>query len=135
MSATPYQHLYGHHHLTNMPRLADRTKDTTTSTGTGAITISGTAPTGYQTFANAYGSGSTLVPYCIVGGAEWEVGYGTFNGTTGLTRESVHSSSNSNALVNFSAGTKDVFVTAATEILDNANIGYQVAQIRGLAMP
>lgn len=118
-----------------MPRLADRVKDTTTSTGTTAITISGTAPTGYQTFATAYGSGSTLVPYCIVGGSEWEVGYGTFNGTTNLTREIIHSSSNSNSLVNFSAGTKDVFVTGATELLDNANIGYQVAQIRGFALP
>lgn len=118
-----------------MPRLADRVKDTTTSTGTTAITISGTAPTGYQTFATAYGSGSTLVPYCIVGGSEWEVGYGTFNGTTGLTRESVHSSSNSNALVNFSAGSKDVFITAPTEILDNANIGLQSAQMRGWALP
>lgn len=118
-----------------MPRLADRTKDTTTSTGTGAITLSNTAPTGYQTFATAYGSSSTLVPYCIAGGAEWEVGYGTFNGTTGLTRESVHSSSNSNTFVTFSAGTKDVFVTAATEILDNANLGLQSAQTRGFALP
>lgn len=118
-----------------MPVIADRVKDTTTSTGTGAITLSGTAPTGYQTFATAFGSGSVSVGYCIAGGTEWEVGKGTFNGTTGLTRDTVRSSSNSNALVSFSAGTKDVFVTAPAELIDNANIGLQLAQISGWALP
>lgn len=118
-----------------MPYLADRVKDTTTSTGTTAITLSGTAPTGYQAFATAFGSASLVVPYCIVGTSEWEVGKGTFNGTTGLTRDTVRSSSNSGALVNFSAGTKDVFVTANAELLDNANIGLQSAQVRGWAIP
>ena len=118
-----------------MPYLADRVKDTTTSTGTTAITLSGTAPTGYQAFATAVGSASLVVPYCIVGTSEWEVGKGTFNGTTGLTRYTVRASSNSNALVNFSAGTKDVFVTANAELLDNANIGLQSTQIRGWSLP
>lgn len=91
---------------------ADRVKDTTTTTGTGTITLSDTAPTGYRTFAAAYSSTSTnRIPYAIVGTSEWEVGYGTFNGTTSLTRDRVLASSNSNAAVNFSAGTKDVFVT------------------------
>lgn len=108
-----------------MPAYADRTKDTTTSTGTGAITLANSAPTGFQTFATAFGSASTWVGYCIVGGAEWEVGKGTFNGTTGLTREVVRSSSNSNALVNFSAGTKDVFCAPAAETIDNANVSNQ----------
>jgi hypothetical protein len=118
-----------------MPYLADRVKDTTTTTGTGAVTLSGTAPSGYQTFAAAFGSGSRVVGYCIAAGAEWEVGKGTFNGTTGLTRDTVRSSSNANALVSFGAGTKDVFCTASAELLDNANIGMQVATQRGLAMP
>jgi hypothetical protein len=113
-----------------MPYLADRVKDTTTTTGTGAITLGNSAPSGYQTFATAFGSSSTWVSYCISGGAEWEVGKGTFNGTTGLTREIVRSSSNSNALVNFSAGSKDVFCTASAELLDNANIGLQIARAR-----
>jgi hypothetical protein len=118
-----------------MPYIADRVKDTTTTTGTGAITLASSAPTGYQTFASAFGSGSRVVNYCIQGTSEWEVGKGTFNGTTGLTRDSVRSSSNSNALVNFSAGTKDVFCTASAELIDNANIGMQYAQMRGLSMP
>lgn len=110
-----------------MPYFADRVKDTTTTTGTGAITLAGTAPTGYQTFQAAFGSGNRTVQYCIEGGAEWEVGDGTFNGTTGLTRDRVRTSSNSNAFVNFSAGTKNVFCTAASETIDNSTVGHQLA--------
>lgn len=118
-----------------MPYFADRVQDVTTTTGTGSITLAGTPPTGYRTFASAFGATSTTVQYCIVGGSQWEVGKGVFNGTTGLTRDMVRSSSNGGALVNFSAGSKDVFCTASSEIIDNANIGLQVAQMRGQAMP
>ena len=118
-----------------MPYFADRTKETTTSTGTGAITLSGVAPTGFQTFAVGLGSGSRRVAYCIVGGAEWEVGKGVFNGTTGLTREIIRSSSNADALVNFSAGTKEVFVTSTAEHLEKANAGFSYAMARGFITP
>lgn len=101
-----------------MAYFADRVKDTTTSTGTGSITLAGSAPTGYQTFATAFGSGNTVVTYVIELNSEWEVGQGIFNGTTGLTRETVLSSSNSGALVNFSAGTKNVFVTFPAAYID-----------------
>jgi hypothetical protein len=91
--------------------LADRVKETTTTTGTGTITLAG-ASTGFQSFA-VVGNGNTTF-YCIAGQntAEWEVGIGTYtsSGTT-LARTTVLESSNSNSLVNFSAGTKDVFVT------------------------
>jgi hypothetical protein len=119
-----------------MPYIADRVKDTTTTTGTGAITLDGSAPTGFRTFATAFGPASLVVGYCIDDGAgNWEVGKGTFDGTTGLTRDTVRCSSNSNALVSFGAGTKTVFCTASAELLDNSNIGMQYAQMRGLAMP
>jgi hypothetical protein len=89
---------------------ADRVKDTTTSTGTGAITLANSAPAGFQTLASAHGgAGGTRTVLCIVGGAEWEVVQGIFDGTTGFTRDTVFASSNAGALVNFSAGTKDVF--------------------------
>lgn len=90
--------------------VADRVKDTTTTTGTGTVTLSGTAPTGFQSFA-AIGDGNTTY-YTITLGAEWEVGIGTYtaSGTT-LSRDTVLDSSNSGSLVNFSAGTKEVFVT------------------------
>ena len=111
--------------------VADRVKETTTTTGTGSVTLAGAA-LGYQTFA-VVGNGNTTY-YCIAGQgtSEWEVGIGTYS-TTGptLARTTVLSSSNSNNAVNFSSGTKDVFVTypasysvtnnpSTTNILDQA---------------
>jgi hypothetical protein len=95
--------------------LADRVRDTTTTTSTGTVTLSGTAPTGYQTFATAIGNGNTTY-YTINAGFQWEVGIGTFttSGNT-LTRTTVLSSSSGGALVDFAAGTKDVFVTYPAE--------------------
>lgn len=88
--------------------VSDRVRDSSTTTGTGTITLSGTAPTGYQNFS-VIGNGNQTY-YTITGGSQWEVGIGTYtsSGTT-LSRTTVLSSSNSNALVNFGAGTKDVF--------------------------
>lgn len=100
--------------------LADRVKETTTTTGTGTVTLLG-ASTGYQSFS-AIGNGNTTY-YTIASqtGSEWEVGIGTYtsSGTT-LARTTVISSSNSGSLVNFSAGTKDVFVTYPAEYTANA---------------
>ena len=115
-----------------MSHFADRVKDNTTTTGTGALTLAGTPPTGYVSFATAFGSsGAINVGYGIDDGAgNWEIGKGTFNGTTGLTRDTVRSSSNAGALVNFGAGTKTVYVTASSEIIDNANLGQQYVAAR-----
>lgn len=113
-----------------MARFADRVKDTTTSTGTGSITLDGSAPTGFRTFASAFGSAGCNVHYLIAGGSEWEVGVGSFNGTTGLTREKVDSSSNAGALVNFSAGSKDVICTASADSLTGSNTGRQIGTSR-----
>jgi hypothetical protein len=91
--------------------LADRVKETTTTTGTGTVTLLG-ASTGFQSFS-AVGNANTTY-YTIAGqtGSEWEVGIGTYtsSGTT-LSRDTVLSSSNGGSLVTFSSGTKDVFVT------------------------
>lgn len=91
--------------------LADRVKETTTTTGTGTVTLLG-ASAGYQSFS-AVGNANTTY-YTIAGQttSEWEVGIGTYtsSGTT-LSRTTVLSSSNGGLAVNFSAGTKDVFVT------------------------
>lgn len=90
-------------------KYADRVKDSTTTTGTGNITLSGTAPTGYVDFNSAFGT-NTRFTYCISStGSEWETGIGYLSGSTTLVREVVRASSNSNAAVSFSAGTKDVF--------------------------
>ena len=95
--------------------LADRVKETTTTTGTGTVTLDG-ASTGYQSFAIIGNGNTTYYTIAGQGTAEWEVGIGTYtsSGTT-LARTTVLSSSNSNNLVNFSSGTKDVFVTQPAE--------------------
>jgi hypothetical protein len=93
--------------------LADRVKETTTTTGTGTVTLLG-ASTGFQSFA-VIGDANTTY-YTIAGqtGNEWEVGIGTYtsSGTT-LARTTVLSNSDGTqpTALTFSAGTKDVFVT------------------------
>jgi hypothetical protein len=116
-----------------MPYIADRVQETTATTGTGAVTLAG-AVTGYRTFATAFGSDSQVVAYLLVSGTAWEVGKGTFNGTTGLTRDLIRSSSAAGALITL-AGTSNVFCTAPAELLDNANIGLIIAQNAGMALP
>lgn len=86
----------------------DRVKETTATTGTGTVTLDGASP-GYQTFAAGIGSGNNTY-YAIVLGNEWETGIGTVGSGT-LSRDTVLQSSNSDAKVNFSAGSKEVFVT------------------------
>ena len=89
--------------------LADRVNETTTTAGTGTVTLAG-AVTGYQSFS-VIGNGNTTY-YTIAGQgtSEWEVGIGTYtsSGTT-LSRDTVLASSASGAKVSFSAGTKNVF--------------------------
>ena len=102
----------------------DRVKETTTTTGTGAVSLGG-AVTGFETFAAGIGNSNTVY-YCIAhqDQAEFEVGLGTLDGdSSDLTRTTVISSSNSDSAVDFSAGTKDVFCTlpARKLIFEDAN--------------
>ena len=91
--------------------VADRVKETTTSTGTGAITLGGAEPN-FRTFSSVLSDADTTY-YAIIddNNLAFEVGLGTYasSGNT-ITRTTVLSSSNSNNAVNFSAGTKDVFI-------------------------
>ena len=91
----------------------DRVKETSTTTGTGTFSLDG-ASQDFETFVAGVGTGNTTY-YCIVnaGTGEFEVGVGTVTDATPdtLSRDTVLSSSNSDALVTFTAGTKDVFCT------------------------
>jgi hypothetical protein len=95
--------------------LKDRVKETTIVVGTGAATLLGSS-IGFQPFS-VVGNGNTTY-YCISDqfGSNWEVGIGTYSssGNT-LARTTVLASSNSGALVTFTAGIKDVFVTYPAE--------------------
>jgi len=91
----------------------DRVQETSTTTGTGTFTLAG-AVSGFQSFS-VIGNANTTY-YAIVGGTEFEVGLGTYtaSGTT-LSRDTILESSNGGTAVNFSAGTKNVFVTYPAE--------------------
>lgn len=103
--------------------IEDRVRETSTTAGTGTFTLSG-AVTGYQSFS-AIGNGNSTF-YCIAAqsGTEWEVGIGTYtaSGTT-LSRDVVLDSSNSGSLVDFSVGSKDVFVTYPAKTASNSIVG------------
>jgi hypothetical protein len=94
--------------------LADRVSDTSTTVGTGDFTVSGTAPSGYRTFSSVLSVSDTFY-YAIQHQTanEFEVGLATYSGTNQFTRTTVLSSSNANAAVSFSAGTKGVILTLA----------------------
>ena len=118
----------------------DRVKVTTTTTGTGTITL-GSAASGFQDFSVIGNANQTY--YTIVGGSEWEVGIGTYtaSGTT-LSRDTVLDSSNSGSKVNFSAGSKDVFVvypagrsvmTDVPQTLTNKTISFSSNTLTGVS--
>ena len=104
--------------------LNDRVRETTTTTGTGAVALGG-AVSGFETFAAGIGNSNTVY-YAIVHrtAAEFEVGLGTLDGdSSDLTRTTVISSSNSDSAVNFASGTKDVFCTlpASKTVFEDAS--------------
>ena len=106
--------------------LADRVKETTTTAGTGTVTLLG-ASTGYQSFAVIGNANTTYYTIASQTGNEWEVGIGTYGsaGTT-LSRTTVlaNSSGTQPSALNFSAGTKDVFVTyPAGYAVASTNVG------------
>ena len=103
----------------------DRVKETSTTTGTGTLDLAG-AQQGFETFVAGIGNTNTTY-YAIFnqGTAEFEVGIGTVADATPdtLSRDTIISSSNGDAAVNFTGGTKDVFCTLPASkavFLDNS---------------
>ena len=92
--------------------LPDRVKETTTSTGTGNITLLG-AVGQFQPLSAAFTASQTGITLCIAdqSGLNWEVSSCTYINSTTISRDTVLSSSNAGSLVNFGAGVKDVFYT------------------------
>jgi hypothetical protein len=104
--------------------LKDRVKESSTTTGTGTLTLGGAA-SGFQSFA-VIGDGNSTY-YAVVDAATgaWEVGIGTYtsSGTT-LSRDVILESSNSGSAVNFASNPKDVFVTYPAERSVIGGMGY-----------
>jgi len=94
----------------------NRVRETTATTGTGAVTLAG-AVDGFQTFAAGIGNSNTTYYAISLNTAnEWEVGLGTLNGDSStLTRTTVLESSNSDSAVDFAAGSKEIFCTLPSE--------------------
>lgn len=109
----------------------DRVKETTTSTGTGTINLAG-AETGFETFVAGIGNSNTTY-YCIQaqGGSAFEIGVGTVTDASPdtLSRTAIISSSNSDAVVDFAAGTKDVFCTlpASKAVIEDSSTNADIA--------
>ena len=99
-----------------MPQMQNRVQETTTTGGTGTLTLAG-AVTGYITFASGFSTGTSLFYTIDNGVGEWEIGIGTLVTTGTLSRVTVIASSNGGALVNFGSGTKRVFCSAPTRSL------------------
>lgn len=112
--------------------IADRVKETTTTVGTGQITLDG-AVTGFASFNDKMVNADTCF-YCIDGGAtgQWEVGLGDYSDTNLLTRTSVLSNSlGTTSLVDFSTGVKDVFMTHPAASLQRVKSGTYNATVLG----
>jgi hypothetical protein len=91
--------------------IADRVRETSTTTGTGNFTLAG-AVDRFRTFDSVLDTGDTTY-YTIAdqSGVGWEVGIATFTSPATLARTTILSSSNGGSAVDFGAGSKDVFIT------------------------
>jgi len=98
-----------------MAVLVNRAKMSTSTTGTGTITL-GSAEDGYQTFADAGVANSDVVRYIIEDGSNFEIGTGTYTSSGTLLSRTVSESSNSNNAINLS-GSATVFVGATAQDL------------------
>lgn len=98
--------------------IADRAKETSTTSGTGTYTTDG-AVTGFQTLLAAVGSGNKCY-YCVTDGTNWETGIGTVTSGS-LTRDVITASSNSGSAVNWNADEKDVFIVNSAEAINKTS--------------
>lgn len=99
----------------------DRVLETTTTTGTGALTLAG-AVTGFRAFSSVMTSPSDTCWYALwavdangnATGA-YEEGLGTYSGANTLTRTTILRSSNANSVVTLAAGTKYVAIASLAQ--------------------
>jgi hypothetical protein len=114
-------------------QLKDRVLETASAPGTGTVTLLG-ASLGYQSFNTALTSGNTTY-YTIadLGGANWEVGIGTFTSPNQLARNTILESSGGGTIVNFSSGIQNVFITYPAEQSVNLDASNNVSPLGTIA--
>jgi hypothetical protein len=110
-------------------QIQDRVKETTTTTGTGALSLAG-AITGFRAFSSVCSNADTCY-YALQAvnssgtpTGNWECGLGTYttSGNT-LTRTTVTSSSNAGALVSLAAGTTQVWIDVIASSVAMTQVG------------
>lgn len=108
--------------MTTTSSYADRVRELTTTVGTSTIQLAG-AVAGNKSFTQAFITGH-LIYYCMTDGTNWEIGSGVFTAgaPSTIARTNIFSSSNSDSIVSFPAGVKDVFCTIPAAFMWN-NIG------------
>tara|TARA_R100001510_G_scaffold17180_2_gene14487 strand:- start:17056 stop:17397 length:342 start_codon:yes stop_codon:yes gene_type:complete len=111
-----------------MPKVAERVRQSSLSTGTGNFTLSGTYQ-GFQSFSEVFSVGDTTYYVIADDLGNWEVGIGTYSSANTLTRNIVYESSNGDAKVTFPAGDKRVFVSypAARSITSDQTVALAIA--------
>ena len=93
----------------------DRVKEIIDTVGTGDYTLGITTVGGFNTFGSVLANGDQ-VPYCVSRVHEFEVGVGIWNsGASTLTRNIIIASSNGGSLVDWTAGSKEIFITAIAD--------------------
>ena len=111
-----------------MAKVFDRVKETSTTTGTGDFTLD--APVaGFQAFSAVLSVGDQTFYTIEDDTGAFEIGLGTYSGANTLTRTEVYSSSNSGALVDFTVGGKNVFITypALRSVTDQQAVAFAIA--------
>ena len=117
-----------------MGAVADRVKETSTTTGTGTVTLAG-AVAQFQTFNASYDKKKNFYYVIVDGnGTGWETGTGYLSGSTSLVRDIVHASTNSNNAISLSANTHTVFSTITADQFEDLQ-GKIYASARGFNMP
>ncbi|CAB4161281.1 hypothetical protein UFOVP732_42 [uncultured Caudovirales phage] len=101
-----------------MPHVtADRVRETSTTTGTGSYALAGAAPN-FRAFSAVCANADTADYAAVdINGAGWEIGRGTWSTGNTLARTTILASSNGGVAVNWSAGTRDIFITAPAALL------------------
>jgi len=98
-----------------MVTLVNRAKMSTSTTGTGTITL-GSAESGYRSFADAGVSDGNTVRYVIEDGTAWEIGTGTYTASGTTLSRTVSESSNSDSAIDLSGSAVVYITTAASDI-------------------
>jgi hypothetical protein len=111
-----------------MPKVAERVRQSSLTTGTGNFSLTGTY-SGFQSFSDAFSIGDTTYYVIADDLGNWEVGIGTYSALNTLTRDSVYESSNGDEKVTFPAGDKRVFVSypAARSITSDQTVALAIA--------